>query len=174
MTVVSVQDVKDRLNKTLTVDDTEIQSMIDAALAEYVEWVQPLPGSVTETVSGGGATVLLRSWSPTSVTSAAYTDGTVIDVTLLDLDTGTGVLGWGAANATTVFTSGRRNLVVTYVAGDVPANHKETIIADVAGYFEHTQNGPAGRPGDGYADVYAGTPMVLFPRIRALAVPAVG
>jgi hypothetical protein len=60
----------------------------------------------------------------------------------------------------------------------LPANHKEAIAADVAGYFEVTQRssgaGQADFPGEGgYEAAYGTTPQVLFPRIRALAAPVV-
>jgi hypothetical protein len=62
---------------------------------------------------------------------------------------------------------------ITYAAPALPANHREVIIADVAGYFAATQRGGAGRPSftgeAGYEEAYASTPQVLFPRIRALA-----
>lgn len=169
--MVSVEDIKTRLDKTLTVDDAEIADMLNAALTEYAEYVGPLPGQVTETLSGGGTTVVLRAMNPASILTAAYSDGTTITVDDLDLDTSTGILGWGYSTAGR-FTAGRRNLTVTYLVGDIPANHKEAIAADVAGYFEMTQDGPAG-PDDGDATGNRSTPLVLFPRIRSLAMPGV-
>lgn len=165
-----VAEVKTALNKNLTVDDVEIQRMLDSACAEYEQWVGPLPSAVTEKLNGGGATLLLRSPNVTAITTAAYTDGTTITLTDLDL-TSSGIVGWGYGT-TGVFTRGTRNVTVTYTVGEVPLNHVEAIIADVAGYFEMTQEGPAG-PDDGYALGNRGAPLVLFPRIRALAVPGV-
>lgn len=172
MPVVTVADVRTALNKTLTVDDDEIQGIIDAALAEYAEYVGPLPGTVTETLSGGAATLVLRSAAATQVTSAAYSDGSSITPADLDLDATTGILGWKHGTVGR-FQPGYRNVTVTYVAGDVPRNHKEAIVADVAGYFAATQRGPESLPGDGYEAPWAAHPLVLFPRIRALAVSGV-
>jgi hypothetical protein len=174
--VIRTSDVRARLNKTLTVDDVEIQEMIDAALAEYEEWVGPLPGTRTETLSGGQASLILRAPNATAVTALTYTDGTVVDVDDLSLDTATGILHWGY-NTAGWFTAGTRNVTVTYTVGGIPANHRETIIADVAGYFAATQRGSQSRrfPGEGYAEPFDNPtgPVVLFPRIRDLAPPSV-
>jgi hypothetical protein len=169
--VISVAEVKARTNKTLIVDDDEIAEMIDAAIAEYEEYVGPVSGTATQTFDGGSGYLLLASMNVASLVSVTYADGTVVDVGDLDLDPATGIVrwGWGTAGA---FASGRRNVQVTYTAGALPANHRETIIADVAGYFEATQEGPAG-PDDGYALGNRSAPLVLFPRIRALALPGI-
>jgi hypothetical protein len=168
-TGISVSDVKLRLNKTLSVDDTEIQSMLDAALAEYGEYVGPVAGPVTETLSGGGTALLLRSPNVTAITAAAYSDGTTITVDDLVVDNG--IISWGY-NTAGYFTRGIRNVTVTYTVGALSANHREAIIADVAGYFDLTQSGPAG-PDDGYSIAQRGAPLILFPRIRALALPGI-
>jgi hypothetical protein len=167
--LIQIADVRARLNKSLTVDDDEIRDMIRAAEAEYAEWVAPI-GSVTETFSGGTDRLVLRAPSVTEITEAAYTDGTTIDVDDLLVDNG--IVSWGYGTAG-YFTWGTRNVTLTYTAADIPAHHRETIIADVAGYFEATQRGPLGPDDTGYANAYTATPTVLFPRIRALAPPSV-
>lgn len=172
-TVIDRDDVKARLNKSLTVDDSEIDDMIDAAEAEYAEYVGPLSGEVTETFNGGTDRLVLRAPLVTAITAAAYSDGTAISTDDLVLDTATGIVYWGYGTAGW-FTWGTRNVTLTYTVAEVPANHRETIIADVAGYFEATQDGPVGPVDDGYARGSASTPLVLFPRIRALAPPRVG
>lgn len=169
MSTVTVADVKTRLNKTLSVDDTEIQAMIDAAEAEFIQWVGPITGSVTDKLDGGSSQVVLRHTNAGALTAAAYTDGTTITLTDLDLDTATGIVYWNYGTAG-YFTPGCRNVSITYTVATLSANYKEAIIADVAGYFEMTQEGPAG-PDDGYATGNRSTPLVLFPRIRALALP---
>jgi len=173
--VIQIADVRARLNKTLTVDDDEIRDMIRAAEREYAEWVAPL-GTVTETFSGGTDRLVLRAPNVTAITAAAYTDGTTISTDDLTVDNG--IVYWGY-NTAGYFTWGTRNVTITYTVGDVPANHRETIIADVAGYFEATQRADgataASFPGEGFDEApYRSTPMVLFPRIRALAPPRVG
>ena len=169
--VISVNDVKLRLDKTLTVDDDEIAAMLDAAIAEYETYVGPVSGTVTEKHHGGGTSLVLGNVSAASLVSATYSDGTVIDTADLDLDTSTGILYWGYGTAG-VFTSGVRNVTVVYSVGAVPAHHREAIAADVAGYFAATQMGPTG-PDEGYGEAFRQTPQVLFPRIRALAGPVI-
>lgn len=169
--VVSVALVKTRLDKTLTVDDSEILDMITAATAEYAEWVGPVNGTVTEKHHGGRTTIILRTPNVASIVTAVYSDGTVIDVADLDLDTVTGIVGWGYSTAGW-FVSGTRNVTITYTVGSIPASHRETIAADVASYFAGTQMGPTG-PDEGYGGSFRTTPLILFPRIRALAGPRV-
>ena len=170
---VTIAEVKARLNKTLTVDDAEIEDMILAAEAEYRAWVGPISGTVVEKHDGGRSLIVLRSANVSEVTAATYTDGTVIDVDDLDLDTLTGIVRWDY-NTAGYFTAGHRNVSLTYTLAALPANHREAIIADVAGYFQATQNGPVGLPGDeGYQEAWNTTPVTIFPRIRALAVPSI-
>lgn len=170
---VTVTDIRTALNKSLTVDDVEIQQMIDDAEAEYTEYVGPISGEVTEKVNGGSDRLVLRSPFVLALTAAAYTDGSALNLTDLDLDTATGIVYW---NPGTVgwFTSGTRNVQLTYTVASLPENHRGTIIADVAGYFEATQLGPLGPDDTGYSNAYTATPVVRFPRIRALAPPRVG
>jgi hypothetical protein len=173
--VVNVSEVRAALNKTLTVDDPEIERMIDAALAEYEQVVGPVSGSVTEKVSGGRTSIVLRNPSVSEITAAAYTDGTTITLADLDLDTSTGMLHWGSGTAG-YYTSGTRNVEITSTAGGLPANHREAVIADVAGYFAATQRGGGAGPSfasEGYEAPISLNPLVLFPRIRALAVPGI-
>lgn len=172
MSVIDVQLVLDRLNKTSDLDG-EVQDMLDAAEAEYAEFVGPLSGTVTETLSGGGTSLILSHRNVASVDEIAYTDGTSIDPDDLDLQAGTGILYWRYGTAG-YYTAGTRNITVTYTVGNLPANHREVVIADVAGYFESTQRstgaGQADFPGEGgFEGAYIGTPQVLFPRIRQLA-----
>ena len=172
MSVIGVDEVKARLNQTVGVNDGEIEDMIDAAEDEYAELIGPLTGTVTERHHGGRTSIILRNPSATEVTAAVYDDGTVIDVADLDLDPATGIVHWGY-NTAGSFTYGSRNVTITYTVS-LPANHRETIIADVAGYFAATQRGGSSGPrlpGEGYGEAYdsPGTPLTLFPRINALA-----
>lgn len=166
---ISIDVVKARLNKTLTVDDDELEEMLAAAEAEYTEWIGPLTGTVTETFDGGGTTIVLRQ-AVSAVTAASYSSGQALAFT--DLIVANGIVRWKYGTVGR-FTPGAR-VSITYTVPAVPANHVETIIADVAGYFEATQRstgaGQAGFPGEGeFESVYTATPQILFPRIRALA-----
>lgn len=170
--VVSVPLVKARLNKTLTVDDSEILDMIAAASAEYAEWVGPVSGTVTEKHHGGGTSLILRTPNVAALVSAVYSDGTTINVADLDLDTETGIVYWDY-NTAGAFNRGLRNVTVTYQVGSIPGNHREIVAADVAGYFDLTQTGPSGPEDDGYGSANRTSPLVLFPRIRSLAAPSI-
>ena len=170
MSVIPLSAVKLRLNKTTIEDDVEIQEMIDAAEAEYARLIGPLTGSVTEKHHGGGSSVILGSPHATALTAAAYSDGTAIALTDLDLDATTGIVYWGY-NTAGSFAYGSRNVTITYTVA-LPVNHREAIIADVAGYFAATQRGSApGALPTGYESSYEdrSTPLTLFPRIKALA-----
>jgi hypothetical protein len=169
---VTVPQVKARLNKTTIVDDAELGEMIDAAEAAYAEHVRPLPSTLTVRVSGGFGPIILPLGT-TAVTAATYADGTVIDTADFDVDPASGLLHLGAG----YLARGTRNVLLTVTVGDLPAHHREAIIADVAGYFAATQRGnsPGALPDLGYEAAYAErtTPMVLFPRILALATSSV-
>lgn len=166
---VTRAEIRARLNTSLTVDDTEIAQMLDAALAEYAEWVGPLPGTVIEKHDGGNARIVLRSADASTITAAAYSDGTAITLADLDLDTATGIVHW-AYGTVGYFTAGTRNVTITYTVGSLPDHHKEAIRADVAGYFEHGQRGAASSVVDDnpYGQAITTAPLTLFPRIRAL------
>lgn len=175
MSEVTPAEVRLKLKKSNTTDDAKIQSMIDAAEAAYARHVGPLPGDVTEVHHGGGTSLILGSANVSAITEAAYSDGTAIDVDDLSLDTATGIVYWGYGTPG-VFTAGTRNVTVTYTAGELAADHREAIIADVAGYYVATQRGGdirADFPGEGYADALLAAPLTLWPRIQALAVPSV-
>lgn len=168
--VVTVAQVRTRLNKTTTVDDPEITEMIDAAEAEYAEQVAPIASRTLR--FQGGAQRLVLPLTATAVTAVAYTDGTAIAAGDMDFDAGTGILHWRYGTRG-YFTS---DVLVKFTVS-VPAHHREAILADIAGYFAATQRGNSGGalpPGyeGGFED--RTTPIVLFPRIRALASADVG
>lgn len=180
MSEITVAEVRTVLNKALTVNDAEIQDRIDEAEAEYAEYVIGVvnssiePGtSVTKKFHGGGESIVLGPPSVASVTAAGYVDGTTITTVDLDLDTNTGIVYWDYGT-TGWFTSGRRNVVLTFTLGELPKNHRSAIVHDVAQLFALTQRGPAGLPGEDLYEQAAGAaPLTLFPRIRALAVPSI-
>lgn len=165
--------VRLKIPAATTAHDDKIQEFIDAAEAEYARYVGPLSGTVTESLDGGSTSVILASANVSAVTEAAYSDGTAVSVDDLELDTRTGIVHWGYGTAGR-FAYGSRNVVLTYTIGTLTADHREAIIADVAGYFAATQRaGDERTDANGYADGFYNTPMNLFPRIRALAAPVV-
>jgi hypothetical protein len=157
---VTLDHVKAALNKTDSADDDELQRLLDAALTEYEQYVGPLPGPAVQGAQSG-STVILPA-RVTSVQAATSTTGEALTFLL--------------AAGGVLTTSSWGPVVVSYTVGPLPANHVETIIADVAGLFAATQRGGGATaprfPGDGYAaalETPPGRPVVLFPRIRALA-----
>lgn len=178
--VIEVSEVKDELRKSsnITVDDDRIQTMIDAAEAAYTRYVGPLSGTVTETVDGGGTSIVLGNPTVSAITSAVYADGTVIDVGDLDLDTRTGIVYWGY-NTAGRFSYGARNVTLTYTIGSLPADHRKVIVEEVASWFRMTQRAGGTRaafPGDGddyMSAALTASPLTIFPRIMALAAPAI-
>lgn len=176
--VPTLAETKLRLNKTVTADDTEIQAMLDAALAAYTKHVGPVT-TKTLRYDGGGPRLILPV-NASAVTAVTYSDGTVVPLADMDFDPETGILHWGY-NTAGVFRYGSRNVLVTFSV-TLPANHREAILADVAGYFAATQRGGGSLsprlPGEGYVEAYdsPGTPLTLFPRIMAIAAsyPSVG
>lgn len=153
MAVVDLQDLKDELDITSDAHDYELLDMIDAAEAEYAEHVRPLPGTYTESL-------VLPTILPRGTTSASVTG---VTTTLAR----SGLLsGYG-------YTFGPVD--VTYVVGPIPANHMAAIVADLAEWWTRTQRGGgSSRPSFGgdaaFEPETPARPVVMWPRIRALAV----
>lgn len=165
--MVTIDDVKARLNKSLGVDDGELQAMLDAAVAEYETTVGPLATVVrTNRVVRGG---IFPEFPVISVTSAADLSGAALNLTDLDTD----ALASGLFRD--IYGRSYSTARVTYTAGhtSVPANVREVIAADVAGYFAATQRGAGGPlpgPAGGfYEEGGTSVPLDPFPRIHALA-----
>lgn len=175
----TLDDLKDRLNKTLTVDDIELQNMLDAAVAYYTRVVGPIT-TKTKRYDGGSPEIVLPP-TATGVTGVAYTDGSEVDTDSLYFDEDTQILSWGYTTSgpllsvAGIFTYGSRNVVVTFTTG-IPADHREIILADVAGYFSATQRGGGVGPSfsaEGYEAPFVVTAGVitLWPRIDNLSKP---
>ena len=157
MAVLTPGDVRPRLNKTSTVDDTEISDLIDSAEAEFTELVGPLVPTVF-TERHRGPLIILRRRPVVGVRLVAGPGDAALPWAI---DEEVGLLTVGAAGHCTV----------TYEAGylELPGNIRELIIADVAGYFARTQRG-GGFPGDQFAEpVPASSPVTMWPRIANYA-----
>lgn len=172
MSVIPLADLKSRLNKTTTADDVELQSILDAAEGEYARLVAPLV-STTIRYDGTRPIILPRNATVTEVT---YLDGTVIPLADLYHNPISGVLDWEPYRTSTstymVWDGALTQINVTFTT-TLPAQDREAILADAAGYFAATQRGNSGGalpPGyeAGLTDDRS-SPITLFPRIRALA-----
>jgi hypothetical protein len=188
MSVVALSDVKLRLNKALSVDDTEIQTMIDSAEALYARRIGPISGSVVEVRNGGSSVIMLDHPPVASIVSVTEYMGTVAYAltsqppgsTLnmygysLDDPTSGRLVRRSSAGMPMPFLGGQASVVISYTTATLPADHREIIVADVAGYFEVTQRSGGSLQGSfpgasEYEAGYTGTPAILFPRIEALA-----
>jgi hypothetical protein len=181
-------DVEARLNKSGTTPDaTELQTMLEAAISLYERMFGPVADTVTEVRNGGSPVIMLDRTPVASITSVTEYVGTVA-YTLTSQPPGSTVNMYGyslddpiagrlvrrsSAGMPMPFLGGYGSVVIAYITGTLPADHRETIVLDVAGYFAVTQRGadnPAGFPGDGeFQSAYTPTPQELFPRIRNLA-----
>ena len=158
MAVVDLRDLKLALGLDVarTDDDYELQSKVLAAEAAYVRHVGPLPGTYTRTLA-------LPALLPRGVTSAsALYAGAAAAVTF---DPVSGLLA-------SPYSYGP--VEVTYTVEGIADDHLESIIADVAEYWDRTQRtgGSAGRPGyeaPGFDAPAGGRPVTMYPRIMALA-----
>jgi hypothetical protein len=169
MSEITIDEVKDELRKStgIHIDDDTIQRFIDAAEARYTRVIGAISGTVTEVFDGGG-TVLVLQQPVNAITAASYDSGSTLTYT--DLTVRNGIVRWGYGTAGR-FEYGR--VSISYTAPTLPADHREVIIADVAGYFVSTQR-TGGRPAftgeeGGYDDAQIANPVELFPRIMALA-----
>ena len=158
MPLVTVPSLKDELGLTSNAHNVMLALRIQEAEAEYAEYVGPLPGTYTETLTL--PTVLPRG----TVEATATWDGSPVDVTL---DRRSGLLTGYATTAE-----------VTYTIGDLPANHAAAMRADIAEWWMRTQQGggPSRPSFAGDASLEPDTParpLVLFPRIRALATSSI-
>jgi len=160
--------LKRALDMTSTSADPELLELLDAAQAEYVQHVGPLPGSQVVTLSGASSPYVLPRG--TTAVTATYANGTAISGTSFDLDAQSGLLYADG------IAYGRRNVRFTVTVGALPENHAATIVEDCAEYWQRTQRAVGGaRPsfgGDGF-EADPGRPLVQFPRIRALAGPLI-
>lgn len=167
--VVTVDQVKVRLKipAATTTHDDKIQEFIDAAEAAYARMMgRPVSGSDTKRFDGGVDSILLPPGAD-SVTAAAYTDGTTVDTADLYVDNGIVYWGYGTAGR---WTRGTRNVELTYTVETMPADHREVILGDVAGYFAATQRmGDPRQDENGYVTGFYGTPSNPWPGIAKLA-----
>jgi hypothetical protein len=165
VSVVLPADVRPRLNKTSTVDDAEIQEMIDDAEAEFVDLVGPL-ASTPFSEKHRGSTLILDRRPVISVQSVTDSVGTVVPVGDYELSARAGLL--------TVARPGTYTVAYTAGYAVLPGNVREVIVADVAGYFARTQRGGGSFrgsfPGDELAEpVVESSPVSMWPRIAAFA-----
>lgn len=114
----TLADLKAHANITTSTHDTELQQMLDAAVALVARHVGPLDSETVtdEALSGGSSQLVLSRYPVLAITSAFYSDGTAITADDLEVDTASGVVSWGYGTAGR-FSAGTRNVRVTYTVG---------------------------------------------------------
>lgn len=170
--VVGLSDAKAHLNITATTHDAELRRVLDVAtdLCENYAGRSFRRRTVTaETHDGGSESVLLR-WTPVISVTSVTDDGTAVSDYTLAAESG--VL-WRDELAGTSWSTGRRVVSVTYVAGyaSPPADVQQAVLETLR-HLWTTQRGsmPARNPlaGDDYA---AGTGWSLPRRVVELLEP---
>lgn len=151
MSVLLLADAKAHLNITNTVDDTELQTFIDAAEAAIGSKIGPL-GSVSRTdrVRGAGKDLVLPVCPVISLTSVTPVGGTALDPSSMVVDYKAGVIAYVAA---TQYNFARFPLPwydVTYTAGrNVTASANPDLYQAIKEQVRHlwsTQRGPTSNP----------------------------
>jgi len=116
MPILTLAEAKSQLNISTSADDAELQTYIDAAETVVDTLCGPvITRTVTETVRGGGPTVILRTPPVVSLTSmvSIRPTGPTVDVSTLHLDGPSGVVrmksgGWFTEDVyTVVYSAGR-------------------------------------------------------------------
>lgn len=185
MSVVTLAEAKQYLRVTTSNNDTVIQAMVDACIAQCDSWFGPVAArSVTEWHDGGSYTIALYKAPIISVDSVTeYILNTPYVLTEQPLTGAVTQWGYtvelGAAQITrrvnampSPFATGIRNVQVTYTAGraTVPADIHLAALEDIRGLWQQTQQG--GRPdfsGSAQEADWTTGPMHQFPRLAALA-----
>lgn len=178
--VITVDEVASRLRMRAAaqaVAEDKIQAMIDAAEAEYEELVGPITEQndvavVTPALLPDGMHGIYTPRTPlVAITSITDGYGTTVDTAdYIVTHAATGLVRPAASGAISLTTVWPSRVVVSYIYGGLPANHREFLIAEIAGYYAATQRaGDERTDANGYADGFYSAPTKLFPRIADLA-----
>jgi hypothetical protein len=123
--LTNVDNVKEYLRITDSGDDSFIGRLISAAQVQVAQYCrrQLISGTVTsEKHDGDGSsdTLQLREWPAASITTITV-DGVALSGSDYELDTRTGQLFYKPGGGDfSPWPEGRRNIVITYVAGYTP------------------------------------------------------
>ena len=170
---ISLTDVKNHLNITVTDDDAELLAMLNAATGLIEGVVGPLSRrTVTaETHNGGRTTVLLKQAPIISITSCLE-NGSALAATSYSVDEESGVLT--RTSGYTVYTWGGdvdfanfNNISVTYVAGRsiIPADLAHAVL-ELVRHLWTTQRGSIRRSGTD--DYVPGSGFSMPNRVREM------
>lgn len=171
-TPVALADAKAFLGKTLSVDDGELKTFVDSAVAIITRHVGPLvPVTYTEAYDGGRDSIVLRKWPAIAIVSLTYPTGGTVLTSDLDLDTDSGVLylRYGTIGP---FFGGRRSVTITYTAGRVslPEDLRDAVM-ELTKHLWESQRGGNTRPNftnDGVNSNAGGNNYLLPYRVESL------
>lgn len=169
--LVTVAEMRDHLQISGATYDGQLQGYLDAA-AILIEEIGDivLPRQVDETYDGGGTTIILLSTPVVSIASVTEYSGTIayaltqaatptlaIGPYQYQVDLASGLLVRLATGSVTRFPVGRRNVFVSYVAGQssVPANVTLATKELVAHWWRWGQQGNRAAFGDAVPDMAA-------------------
>lgn len=166
--VVSLADVKAHLNTPAVVGttyDEELRDIIAAATVACADYTgRTLTRTTfTEWYSGGGMMLPLRHSPVISVTTVSE-NGTALTASDYVLDEANGVLWRGTTSTQMAWTSGVRNVNVTYVAGyaDPPVAIRMAVLRMVEHLWQRSQQAP--HPALGMQSSSTGLPDESLPR----------
>lgn len=138
MSLLDLDAAKAHLNIAVSTHDDELQEVIDAAesrLAQEVGALEPAPR--TDRVRGGACELVLPALPVAALTSVTPVDGDAIDVALLHLDRGAGVVTYNAGS-----TFGSALYDVVYVPGTLEAPaHVLQAVKELVRHLWKTQRG---------------------------------
>lgn len=141
----TLADLKAHLGRTVSTDDAELQGFLNAAVRRVEKRVGRLDAyTVTDEVHDGGrANLILNHYPVLEVTAASYWDGTTITVADLEVSE-SGIVEWGY-NTAGSFTSGRRNVRITYTVGRATLDPllREAILEFARDSWDASQTGGA-------------------------------
>ncbi len=170
--VVGLTDAKAHLGITSTASDDELRRFLDAAtdMCESYAGRSLRRRTVTAETHDGGSESVLLCWTPVISVTSVTDDGTAVADYVLESDSG--VL-WRDELTGTPWTTGRRVVSVTYVAGYAapPADVQQAVL-EALRHLWTTQRGAMGGRNPFAGDEYAqGTGWSLPRRVVELLEP---
>jgi hypothetical protein len=185
MGLVTLADVKEFLNITVSAHDARIQRYLDAAASQIAYITGPIaPQQFTETFDGGGTFIMLRNPPVLAVLSVIEYIG-LTPWTLTNQPPGSTTSQYGysldepssgklvrrnSAGMAQRFMGGDQSIVVTYTAGMSvvdPAIYL-AVLEDIRGLYSQSQFGAQPTPGGHEPDDLWSSPMSTFPRLQAI------
>lgn len=169
VSVLALSDAKAHLNISVNTHDAELQATIDAAEAVIAERCGPLQSTtVTTTVYGNSATLLLPVTPVVSVTSVTPYLGTALTAGDLYTNLGAGIVSYYSGGA---FSATQHTVVYQAGRAECPADLLMAV-RELVRHLWTSQRGSA-RPGPGAPEPTPGAAYLLPHRVSELIAPHV-